>query len=300
MGSNGRGPLPLRNMDPGAPTKAQFVQLRSPLLNSGEIVGPVDDLTANGEELVDRPVHHSLENPLFALDDVHVWTSRARKYKLEVIRCSKRIRELMEEVAQLRMQVEGAHTDFEGVDADSIQTLEECRRLQTQISESSQKKLDLQAETSSLKRHKESLDRTKRQTQEETGYMLDRIAALQSEVERNGAHHEAVRGEKEKLNLERGWFFRERLVLEKESERQALNYGSLKGELNDLRLAMQQIWSDSKRLDVLGHLRACKVDATHDEWYAARKRTFTRNRNELRTGQSYAKRDHAERQAAAS
>lgn len=49
---------------------------------------------------------------------------------------------------------------------------------------------------------------------------------------------------------------------------------------------MHKAWRDTKELDLLGHLRSTKAGYT-EEWFAARKRTFTRRRSAYGGSETY-------------
>lgn len=52
-------------------------------------------------------------------------------------------------------------------------------------------------------------------------------------------------------------------------------------KLEKLRYCMHKAWRDTKELDLRGHVRATEKNVYNEEWYAARKRTFTRGKRKL-------------------
>jgi len=257
-----------------------LLSVRSPFIGAGELIGPVDEITADVDNVVSPPAYHDLGNAYLMKYDVKEWAGKIRKYKLEVIHHVERIRTLKKEVDSLRSTFDAESGMFEKLDHDIIEETNKREELYHVLDEEAHKRLELQSEINQLKHHKDNLQTTQRQIEVQMSQITNRIGMLKTEIEGNQQRYQHALGEKEKLALERDWFCRERVLLEETTEREAKHIEDLKEELDKLRYVIHQNWFESKRLDVLGHLRATKIGPTHEEWYLARRRTFTRVRSD--------------------
>lgn len=89
------------------------------LLDRGELVLPIDDITANGLEIWknDEPLYHDLKCIPYTKFDVQEWTGKIRKFKAEIVRYAHKCRLLEKKVAELQEELGRSTGDFEDIEA---------------------------------------------------------------------------------------------------------------------------------------------------------------------------------------